>query len=54
MFLMEYDISEAEAFNIIQEATDEHSVTLRETIINPIIEVLEKPKESKPKKVKKK
>lgn len=47
MFLMEYDISEAEAFNIIQEATDEHSVTLRETIINPIIEVLEKPKERK-------
>lgn len=47
MFLMEYDLSEAEAFNIIQEATDEHSVTLRETIINPIISVLEKPKERK-------
>lgn len=44
---MEYDLSEAEAFNIIQEATDEHSVTLRETIINPIISVLEKPKERK-------
>lgn len=47
MFLMEYDLSEAEAFNIIQEATDASSVTLRETIINPIISVLEKPKERK-------
>lgn len=48
MFFMEYDISESEALAIITEsANDEKSATLREEIINPIIAVLEKPKEAK-------
>ena len=49
MFLMEYyDLSEEEALAIVQEsATDAGSVTLREQIIDPIIAVLEKPKERK-------
>lgn len=48
MFLMEYDLTEAEAFNIVMESgTDGKSKSLREEIINPIIAVLEKPAERK-------
>lgn len=48
MFLMEYDLTEAEAFNLIMESgNDEKSKSLRAEIIDPIIQVLEKPSERK-------
>lgn len=48
MFFMEYDLSESEAFNIVMESgSDAKSTALREEIINPIIQVLEKPSERK-------
>lgn len=48
MYFMEYEVTEAEALDYIQEvASDERSKSLREEIINPIINVLEQPKERK-------